>query len=127
MYYFDMSGVEEIVITFENFQSLTIESCFIQAIGIERTKWPNNSNEETVFPTKIMLDKEVYRSPDVLDRLRQYRDITWIDVVFKDNKATCTWPVPWVDDPDCEDENILQRKLIELPSEIVIYIDDYRY
>lgn len=125
MNYFNISEVEEIRITFENMQQCYIEGSFIQSLGIERTGWPGSPN---IFSTKIILDKEVYRSPDILERLRRYRDITWVDVAYKyGRKPTCTWSVPWIDDPEHEDENLLQRKMVELPSGVVIYIDDYNY
>lgn len=125
MDYFNLSEIDKVIIVFENMQQCCIEGSFVVGIGIERTKWPGSPN---LFSSKIILDKEVYRSPDILDRLRRYRDITWIDVVYKNEiKPTCTWAVPWVDDPEHEDENLLQRKLLELPGEVVIYIDDFNY
>ena len=125
MDYLVSEKIKEVVITFENFQTFTFEGCLVNSLGVERSKlpWQGISSHEPCA-TYITLDKEVYRSPDILDRLCQHHDITWFDVVFK-NGMSCKWPVPWEDDPRKEDENMLQHNN-ECVDGLTIYIEDYK-
>ena len=125
MDYFDTEKIKEVIITFENFQRMHVDKDYINILGVERTKLPANPvSDYEVCQTCVTLDKEVYRSPDILDRLRQYRDITWFEVIFQGGES-CIWGVPWEDDPQKEDENILQHNN-ECVDGISIYIEDYR-
>ena len=123
MDYFDSNKIQSVIITFENMQQLEIDGALITRLGIENTKMLNNG-EHVPYPTCISIDKEIYRSPDVLERLRQYHDIAWIDVIFK-NKLECTWAVPWEDHVSSEYENALQHNN-EWAGGLSIYIEDYK-
>lgn len=125
MNYFDLSLIESVTITFENMQQCYIDRKYIKELGIEQSKWPICNFDFVPYTTTITLNDEVYRSPDILERLCQYHDITWFDVAFKDTDDECSWPVPWEDSPDNEDENILQFNNC-LPNGISIYISDQK-
>lgn len=125
MDYFDTEKIKEVIITFENFQKMHVDKDFVNILGVERSRLPAHpSSDYEICQTCVTLDKEVYRSPDILNRLRQYHDIAWFEVIFQSGES-CIWGVPWEDDPQKEDENILQHNN-ECVDGISIYIEDYR-
>lgn len=124
MDYFDLTKVKHVIITFENLEQITVPQNYIEALGVERTRWPNKEVFDQVpYSTNILFDKKIYRSPDIFDRLCRFRDISWVDVAFTNGKK-CQWVVPWEDDPDSEDENVLQRNN-EFEQGFTIKISDY--
>lgn len=124
MDYLDLTKIKKVVITFENFEVVSIESNAIADIGIEPSKWPNmQMGDTTPYVTHISFGQEIDNYPDEFARLKRFRDITWFNVVFRDGRES-EWAVPWEDDPEFEDQNALQRN-IEVVDKLSIYIQDY--
>ncbi len=124
MDYFNLTKIKHIVITFENLEQIVVPRKYIEAMGVERTKWPMADVFDHIpYSTHIFFDKEIYRSPDIFNRLCRARDISWVDVIFENGKK-CQWSVPWDDDPNNNDENYLQRNN-EFEQGFTIHISDY--
>lgn len=122
MYYFDLYDADKVLITFENFETVDVPIKCIESLGYKPSPYNDFEYDEAVYCTDILLNQEIYRSPDIYDRLCRWRDIAWIDVVKNDN-TIAEWPVPWDDDPLYEDENMLQTN-VKHNEGLAIYITD---
>ena len=108
MDFFDLAHVKYIVVTYENLQTSKIDVTCLDRIGIEPTKWPNMTVfDYTPYQTMLFFNKAIYDCSDDYERLTNFRDISWIDVVMKDGREA-KWIVPWDDDTRYEYENRLQ-------------------
>ena len=124
MDHFNLTYVKYIVLTFENLEQCKIGSDYLNSLEFEQTKWPNMTVFDHVpYSTIISINKGIYQNQEVYNRICQYRDITWVDVVFYDGRES-QYIVPWDDDKEYEDENKLQTTF-DNGNGVTIKVHDY--
>ena len=130
MEYIDAAKIEHVTVTFENFDSCDIDAQDIESMAIHASEWPVLAFEEVAcrYETSLCLKKSIYSNNlYAINRILQYRDITWFDVYFKDSQLpSLQWCIAWEDDPEHEDENRCQT-IIQHANGVSIHIRDYGY